>query len=103
MNLRNILHGPISYNRMRTCSHLVILGNGVTQAYAAATTSGGEGVTPPHTVEHGGEGSGKAVISEVKLYGEVVLRFVQMLGFEGPFLPKYEPASCTSDNFGIVR
>ncbi|GBF87494.1 carbamoyl-phosphate synthase large subunit, chloroplastic-like protein [Raphidocelis subcapitata] len=46
-------------------------------AYAKATASGGVGVLPPARLEdcEGGAGGG-AVVSEVKLYGDVVLRFV---------------------------
>jgi len=73
-----------------------------TQAYAAATAAGGEGVTPPHTLEDASQG-GKVVIAEVKLYGEVVLRLIQTDGYSGPFLPKYEEASCTAETFGIQR
>jgi 4-hydroxyphenylpyruvate dioxygenase len=46
-------------------------------AYAQATAHGGVGVLPPAKLAdvEGGPG-GSAVISEVKLYGDVVLRFV---------------------------
>lgn len=46
-------------------------------AYEEATANGGVGVLPPTRLEdvEGGAGGG-AVISEVKLYGDVVLRFV---------------------------
>jgi hypothetical protein len=46
-------------------------------AYAKATANGGVGVLPPAALKdcEGGAG-GSAVVSEVKLYGDVVLRFV---------------------------
>lgn len=47
------------------------------EAYAQATANGGAGVLPPTAIAdcEGGAG-GSAVVSEVKLYGDVVLRFV---------------------------
>ena len=47
------------------------------EAYARAVADGGVGVLEPTEMAdcEGGEG-GAAVISEVKLYGDVVLRFV---------------------------
>jgi hypothetical protein len=46
-------------------------------AFAQATANGGVGVLPPTRLDDtkGGAGGG-AVVSEVKLYGDVVLRFV---------------------------
>lgn len=55
-------------------------------AYAQATTHGGVGVLPPSPLGPGGT----VVISEVKLYGDVVLRFVSGAA-QGPYLPGFEP------------
>jgi hypothetical protein len=54
-----------------------ILVEDAADAYAQATANGGVGVLAPTRLEdcEGGAG-GSAVISEVKLYGDVVLRFV---------------------------
>lgn len=46
---------------------------------------------------------GKACMSEVKLYGDVVLRFVSQDGFKGPFLPNYEPVQSVHLSYGIIR
>jgi hypothetical protein len=43
------------------------------------------------------------VVSEVRLYGDVVLRFVSNDGFEGEFMPSYEPTSSTNELFGLQR
>lgn len=43
------------------------------------------------------------VVSEVRLYGDVVLRFVSNDGFEGEFMSSYQPASSTNELFGIQR
>lgn len=51
--------------------------------------------------ENGGHG---AIVSEVKLYGDVVLRYVSFLnGFEGPFLPKYEKVDSPPISYGLAR
>lgn len=68
-------------------------------AYAAATAHGGVGVLPPTPLAEcdegangaqDGKGGAGAVIAEVKLYGDVVLRFVSG-GHAGPYLPGFAP------------
>lgn len=42
-------------------------------------------------------------MSEVKLYGDVVLRFVSKDGFKGSFLPNYEPVQSAPFSYGLIR
>ncbi|MCO5608208.1 hypothetical protein L7F22_062414 [Adiantum nelumboides] len=45
-----------------------------------------------------------AIVSEVKLYGDVVLRYVSFFnGFDGPFLPKYEKVNSPPVSYGLAR
>eukprot|EP00242_Pyramimonas_sp_CCMP2087_P016785 CAMPEP_0198211876 /NCGR_PEP_ID=MMETSP1445-20131203/25394_1 /TAXON_ID=36898 /ORGANISM="Pyramimonas sp., Strain CCMP2087" /LENGTH=443 /DNA_ID=CAMNT_0043886227 /DNA_START=137 /DNA_END=1464 /DNA_ORIENTATION=- len=81
-----------------------ILVDDARKAYEVTTANGGVGVTKPHVLEHRGEEGGSVTLSEVHLYGEVVLRFVSMHGYDGPFLPNYEPEKSSSyELFGIQR
>ncbi|KIZ01637.1 4-hydroxyphenylpyruvate dioxygenase [Monoraphidium neglectum] len=66
-----------------------ILVEDAADAYAQATANGGVGVLAPTRLEdcEGGAG-GSAVISEVKLYGDVVLRFVSG-DYKGAYLPGF--------------
>lgn len=52
-----------------------ILVDDAAEAYCAATAHGGEGVTPPHTLRCAA-GGGEAVVAEMRLFGDCVLRFV---------------------------
>eukprot|EP00882_Tetradesmus_deserticola_P000513 GHRQ01000565.1.p1 GENE.GHRQ01000565.1~~GHRQ01000565.1.p1 ORF type:complete len:514 (+),score=218.98 GHRQ01000565.1:154-1542(+) len=56
------------------------------QAYEVSVANGAQGVRPPTKLEDGSGGS--AVVSEVLLYGDVVLRYISGK-WEGPFLPGY--------------
>ncbi|KAI8475492.1 MAG: 4-hydroxyphenylpyruvate dioxygenase [Monoraphidium minutum] len=61
------------------------------EAYAQATTNGGVGVVPPTPLpDCAGGAGGCAVVSEVKLYGDVVLRFVSG-DYKGAYLPGFTP------------
>eukprot|EP00252_Welwitschia_mirabilis_P000880 TRINITY_DN1086_c0_g1_i1.p1 TRINITY_DN1086_c0_g1~~TRINITY_DN1086_c0_g1_i1.p1 ORF type:complete len:434 (+),score=30.41 TRINITY_DN1086_c0_g1_i1:57-1358(+) len=46
---------------------------------------------------------GVAHIAEVKLYGDVVLRYVSKESYDGPFLPNYEPVDSMPMSIGISR
>ncbi len=46
---------------------------------------------------------GTMVIAEVKLYGDVVLRYVSNQGFKGSFLPNYEDIESLPLTYGLVR
>jgi 4-hydroxyphenylpyruvate dioxygenase len=71
------------------------------EAYRISTANGAEGVLPPATLQ--GTGSSPAtVISEIKAYGDVVIRFVS--GDQtGPFLPSYETIEAPSVCYGLQR
>ncbi|KAL6041126.1 4-hydroxyphenylpyruvate dioxygenase [Balamuthia mandrillaris] len=70
------------------------------EAYKKAVEHGGKGVLEPLTMtdEHG-----TAVVSEIELFGDVVLRFVSDDGYKGPFLPKYEPVNGRPLCYGLQR
>ncbi|PNW79051.1 hypothetical protein CHLRE_09g399030v5 [Chlamydomonas reinhardtii] len=71
-------------------------------AYEVSVAHGAKGVLPP--VELRDEASGTSqVISEVLLYGEVVLRYVSG-SFQGPFLAGYTPVTDSAvTSFGLQR
>ncbi|TYZ59563.1 hypothetical protein PybrP1_011641 [[Pythium] brassicae (nom. inval.)] len=72
------------------------------EAYEKSVKNGGVGVLEPKTMTD--KASGKtAVISEVKLYGDVVIRWVSG-DFDGPYLPGYEAVAAGPDlSIGIQR
>jgi len=45
----------------------------------------------------------KAVISEIKLYGDVIIRWVSLEGFTGPYLPQFAKVDTPDFNYGLVR
>eukprot|EP01025_Chloroclados_australasicus_P062056 TRINITY_DN8149_c0_g1_i1.p1 TRINITY_DN8149_c0_g1~~TRINITY_DN8149_c0_g1_i1.p1 ORF type:complete len:475 (+),score=47.86 TRINITY_DN8149_c0_g1_i1:98-1522(+) len=71
------------------------------QAYHVAVENGGVGVMKPVKTfdEHS---ASQQCISEVKLYGDVVLRFVSG-DFSGPFLTNFVEIKPEGDDFGIMR
>ncbi|GMF50165.1 unnamed protein product [Phytophthora fragariaefolia] len=70
-------------------------------AYEISVQNGGEGVLEPQTLTD--KDSGKStVISEVKLYGDVVIRWVSG-DFEGPLVPGYEKVDGPDMSIGIQR
>eukprot|EP00270_Netrium_digitus_P020500 TRINITY_DN8479_c0_g1_i1.p1 TRINITY_DN8479_c0_g1~~TRINITY_DN8479_c0_g1_i1.p1 ORF type:complete len:452 (+),score=94.12 TRINITY_DN8479_c0_g1_i1:133-1488(+) len=72
-------------------------------AYGASVANGAVSVQPPTEVSGNVTGS-KAVLAEVKLYGDVVLRYISFpQAFSGTFLPNYEPASNDVHSFGLQR
>eukprot|EP01018_Ginkgo_biloba_P030703 Gb_36778 [translate_table: standard] len=71
-------------------------------AFKESVKNGAIAGLEPHVLIDDATG-GKACISEVKLYGDVVLRYVSKSGYEGPFLPNYEPVQSPSLSYGIVR
>jgi 4-hydroxyphenylpyruvate dioxygenase len=60
----------------------------VDQAWREATTRGAEGVAEPHDVS---DDSGSVRIATIKTYGDTLHTFVGRGGYEGAFLPGYEP------------
>eukprot|EP00897_Mesotaenium_endlicherianum_P000821 jgi/Mesen1/1073/ME000123S00247 len=74
------------------------------EAYDTSVKNGAIGVAEPMHITDKNTG-GKAVVSEVQLYGDVVLRFVSLHGYDGPFLPNYEPVEVSSKqmSYGVTR
>ncbi len=74
------------------------------EAYRVSVENGAVSVLAPQvlTDELKGPG-GKMVIAEVKLYGDVVLRYVSNQGFKGSFLPNYEDIESLPLTYGLVR
>jgi len=71
------------------------------EAFRISTENGGIGVTPPFTMED--KEGGKAIIAEIKMYGDVVLRFVQVVDYNGPFLPGYAKEEGMPLTYGVKR
>eukprot|EP00644_Phytophthora_capsici_P014453 jgi/Phyca11/503391/fgenesh2_kg.PHYCAscaffold_3_\ len=70
-------------------------------AYEISVQNGGEGVLAPHTLTD--KESGKTTtVSEVKLYGDVVIRWMSG-DFEGPFVPGYDKCDAPDVSIGIQR
>lgn len=73
-----------------------------TKAYRLSVQNGGEGVVEPKVLKDSATGN-ECVIAEVKLYGDVVLRYVSG-NYSGAFLPGYESVDGPIDmNIGIQR
>lgn len=73
------------------------------EAFRVSVANGAIPALEPHRSSDEASGGG-AVISEVKLYGDVVLRYVSIFGgFQGPFLPKYEAVDSPPVSYGLVR
>ncbi|XP_047312051.1 4-hydroxyphenylpyruvate dioxygenase [Impatiens glandulifera] len=78
------------------------------QAFSTSVANGAKPSSPPILLDHG-----RAVIAEVHLYGDVVLRYIsynnteQEEGIDSRFLPGFEPMEETSSypllDFGIRR
>jgi 4-hydroxyphenylpyruvate dioxygenase len=60
----------------------------VDQAWREATARGAEGVAEPHDLS---DDSGSVRIATIKTYGDTLHTFVGRGGYEGAFLPGYEP------------
>jgi 4-hydroxyphenylpyruvate dioxygenase len=71
----------------------------VDHAYREATTRGAESVVAPHdaTDEHG-----TVRLATIKTYGETLHTFVHRGGYDGAFLPGYEPRSDASTDTGML-
>ena len=74
---------------------------GAQVAYELSVQNGGVGVQKPHTLTD--KTSGKSTtISEVQLYGDVVIRWISG-DFDGGFVPGYETCACPDASIGIQR
>jgi 4-hydroxyphenylpyruvate dioxygenase len=72
-------------------------------AYHAATAKGAVSVLPPTRLTSKGKENGSLTVAEIKLYGDVVLRFVSG-DFSGPFVPGYETvANAPQVSYGLQR
>jgi 4-hydroxyphenylpyruvate dioxygenase len=75
------------------------------KAYEQCISHGGQAALAPVRLRSP-DGKGSMVVSEVRAYGDVVIRFVSREGgFDGPFLPTYRatPAPPRPLNYGIQR
>lgn len=74
------------------------------EAHRVSTANGAESILPPAMLRTaGGSGAaGEAVVSEVKAYGDVALRFVSG-AFSGPFLPGFEAVDSVEHSYGLQR
>ncbi|EFJ29824.1 hypothetical protein SELMODRAFT_91092 [Selaginella moellendorffii] len=72
------------------------------EAFRKSVLGGALAVFQPQELADEATGA-KAVISEVKLLGDVVLRYVSLKGFSGAFLPNYTPVESLPLTSGFVR
>lgn len=106
-------HVPmLSYSRESALKFLDVHGLGVkavgilvtdaSKAYEESVQNGAVGVLEP--MELVDKATGKSMtVSEIKAYGDVVLRFVSSDKFDGPFLPNYEPVESYKLCYGLQR
>jgi len=79
-----------------------------TEAYEKTTGVGepdqdtyARGRTPPTELK---DDLGSMVLSEVFIYGETILRFVEYKDYSGPYIPGYEPVTDPAPlNYGVCR
>lgn len=71
------------------------------EAYAVSTANGAEGVLKPSELV-GADGK-RMRMSEVKLYGDAVLRYVEYVDHDGPYLPGYATVEDVPLSYGLVR
>ncbi len=79
-----------------------ILVNDVKEAYQMSVEKGSTSISTPQVLideQH----EGKMMMSEVSLYGDVVLRYVSKHGFNGSFLPNYEEVESLPLSYGLIR
>lgn len=74
----------------------------VEEAFAVSVNSGAIPITTPVVLVDNAS-KGKTIVAEVKLYGDVLLRLVQNVDFNGAFLPNYEAASNQIMSYGLRR
>lgn len=79
-----------------------ILVDDAEEAHSVSVANGALSVMAPQVLTDGSKG-GAMVMAEVKLYGDVVLRFVSNQGFNGPMLPNYEQVESLPLTYGLVR
>ena len=75
----------------------------VKESYNIIQNEGGEGVLAPIKIEDKLGGNGYIEIAEVKLYGDVVLRMLNLQNFKGSTLPNFQDLQCSShDSNGLL-
>jgi 4-hydroxyphenylpyruvate dioxygenase len=72
----------------------------VAHAYREATARGAKGIAEPHEISDSG---GRVLLADVATYGETVHRFVDRSGYDGRFLPGFEPAQNPAAGAGMLR
>ena len=65
----------------------------VDHAYREATARGAKGLVEPHDVADEG---GSVRLADIAAYGETIHRFVNRSGYNGAFLPGYEPVAAAA-------
>lgn len=76
--------------------------NDVKEAYEVLMANGASFVLEPSVVDDK-YGQGSVIIAEVKLYGDVVLRLINVDNFDGAFLPNFEDVASSGGAYGISR
>lgn len=79
-----------------------VLVDDANEAYRASVENRAVFVLGPRVLNDDAKG-GKMVIEEVKLYDDVVLRYVSKHEYTGPMLPKYEEVESLPLTYGLVR
>jgi 4-hydroxyphenylpyruvate dioxygenase len=100
-NIRFVLTAPLLPDPSSPiAAHIACHGDGVRDialrvadaeaAYAAAMRNGAQGVQEPHELsdEHG-----RVVRASIAAYGDTIHSFVQRDGYEGPFMPGFQPVT----------
>lgn len=70
--------------------------------YKTMIASGGKSAFAPKVIEDR-FGKGSYQVAEVYLYGDVVLRLMNLKGFSGNFLPNYEDVALTKETVSIMN
>jgi 4-hydroxyphenylpyruvate dioxygenase len=71
----------------------------VDHAYREATSRGAAGVAEPHEVS---DERGTVRLATIETYGETLHTFVERAGYEGPFLPGFDPVEDGTEDSGML-
>jgi 4-hydroxyphenylpyruvate dioxygenase len=71
----------------------------VDHAYREATSRGAESVAEPHEAS---DDHGTVRLATIRTYGETLHTFVERDGYEGPFLPGFEPVDDGTEDSGML-
>ena len=100
-NVRFVLTAPLRPDPQHpVAAHIALHGDGVKDialrvsdaraAYAEALRRGARGVQEPTVLE---DACGRVVKASIVAYGETLHSFIQRDGYEGPFMPGFQPAA----------